>query len=504
MRHLAVLLALALALALASPPSGAEGPPTGAPARPTTIIDAPRLAPGVWPSNGDERVLLDLAVMPSEFLRRDLNNVLIPGGFRLSTWANLSSRSFAGDRARIVTSFRFDLDTAATPSEVDAFKPYLSPTRYSLLAAYVEAEVVDGLTLRAGRQFHADAADYLAFDGGKVLWTAGRLPLRLELYGGVRTTFAITTGAVASSLYELDGGQAQSGAQPLFGTVVRYLGDWRHRTEASVGFRWSWRTPGDLLKTDPNLPDSFSTTAQELTASAGGDLGPVQLSGGLGYELVLGALMRARATASVGLGTLLGWAVDEKRLQGSTFSLEYRRYRPTFALDSIFNWFSLNPYDEYSALVSAWVGSKVRAEARWFERRFDSDTTDRGGNTLTVAPGTVGAHGARLGAFAGFGGLLVDALAQLQLGYGGTRVLVDGGGRMALGDAFELYGRASVSSFTADTQPTQAGTSVGVVGGLTWRLPQGASVSLIVEETINPFTTRVPRFFGVADLARWL
>lgn len=488
---LALLSAPVLALAQAVPPM------------PSRIVTAPQLAPGAIASTGTENVLADVAVMPSQFLRRDLNGVLLPGGFRLSTWANLSSRSFANGRVRIVTNFRFDLDTSATTAETNVFKPYLSPTRYSLLAAYVEADAAQGLLIRAGRQFHADAADYLAFDGGKVLWTLGSLPVRLELYGGVRTNTAIATGSAASSLYELDGVQSVSGAQPMAGTVLRYLGNWRYRSEASVGFRWSWRSMADDAAKDAALPTGLATTAQELMASAGGDLGPVHLSGGASYEVVLGTLMRARATATLSLGKLLA-AAPASVLAGTSVALEYRRYRPTFALDSIFNYFSLNPYDEYSALGSVQLGPRWRAEARWFERRFLANTETRDGVALVASPGSSGAHGARVGAFASFGELMVDAAGQLQLGLGGTRALIDGGARLPLAEHFELYARASVAYFAGDLRATSSGGSLGLVGGATWYLPQGASVSLLVEETVNPLTHPAPRVFAVADLARWL
>ena len=486
------------ALLLAPPGLFAQAAPSG-----------PSMALGEWPTVGNERVFVDLAVMPQAAMRRDFAGNLIPGGFRLGTWANLASRSFAKDRVRIVTSFRFDLDTAATTAEVNAFKPFLSPTRYSLLAAYVEADLMTGLQLRAGRQFHADAADYLAFDGAKFLWNVGNLPLRLELYGGTRSTWGITTGTVASSLYELDGVAETSGVQPLAGTVLRYTGGLLPRSEASIGFRWSWRAPDSDRALDPSLPDTLFTNAQELMASAGSDVGPVHLSGALGYEVVLGTVMRARASASVDLDKLLGWAIDPAKLEGSTLSLEYRRYRPTFALDSIFNYFSLNPFDEYSAVAGVWMGPMARAELRWFERRFSAETADAAGTTYAQSPGNQGSHGVRLSGYAGYGALRTDATVQAQFGYGGRRIVVDGGARMPLRERFELYARANVTSFADDLRASQAGTNLGLVAGGTWHLPHGASVSLLVEEAVVLGTaksglTAVPRLFGVADLARWL
>jgi hypothetical protein len=230
---------------------------------------------------------------------------------------------------------------------------------------------------------------------------------------------------VASSLYELDGVTGLSGAQPLGGAVLRYTGDWKRRSEASVGFRWSWRDTSADRANDPAFPDQLQTTAQELMASAGSDVGPVHVSGGAAYELVLGTLMRARATATLPLGRVARLAPDSLFVQ-STLSVEYRRHRPTFALDSIFNYFSLNGYDEYSGLVANQFGPRWRGEVRLFERRFHVSDTNGAGTAWAATPGGEGAHGARESAYGLVGRSMVDGTAQLQLGYGGTRVFVVG------------------------------------------------------------------------------
>jgi hypothetical protein len=495
--RLAALAALA-ALALA-PAARAQGP-----------LEKPQMALGAQNPAGDEKVLVDLAVIPSQYYRRDLNGVLLPGGFRLGTWANLASRSFAGGKARLVTSFRFDYDSSATANERAAF-PTLTQTSSALLAAYLELDVSPRAMLRAGRQFHADAADYLAFDGVKLLLTLP-LALRLEVYGGTRTSTVITQGQVSSSLYELDGVATEQGVQPLVGAVVRYAGDLLHRREASLGFRQSWRTPGDDRLVDPLLPDSLTTTAQELVASAGTDAGPLHLSGALGYELLLARVMRARLTAALSLPAVFGATA---LLAGSTLAVEYRRHRPTFALDSIFNYFALNPYDEGSVALGGFAGARGRFDLRVYARRFLADTEDRNGNPVTVAPDATYAKGGRATVVHQLGPVLVDGVVSNQWGYGGQRLLVDAGARRAFLEAFEVYGRLSFSSYAIQDKPNSNARSYGAVLGATYYLPVGASVSAIVEEIANPGSVspnavngqggeRVQRFMAIADLARWL
>ncbi len=493
------LLAIA-SLAAASSPARAEAA-AGTSAAPSLgdTGQAPPLRSGELPAADDGNVLVDLAVVPTEMVRYDVNGQELPGAFLLGTWANLATRSFSDSRVRMVSSFRFDLDTAVTAKEQAAFQPYLQPTSYSLFSAYLEAELPHGVQMRLGRQFHADAADYLAFDGANIDWDIPATPLTLELYGGVRTTFAIATGQLASSLYQLDGVQQESSDQPLVGTVLRWKGSLVHRAQASLGFRWSGRTPGD-----PTLPDQINTTAEELVASAGGDLGPVHLWGAAAYEVVLEALMQAQAAATVDLASLFGHWVPEKLLAGDTVSLQYRRYRPVFALDSIFNYFSIYPYDEYALALDGWAFGGLRLDLRGFSRWFFSDTTDRGGNPLTIAPGPESANGGQLSGVWSSGPLLVDAVGELETGALGTRFLLDGGVRRSLGEAFELFGRLSLSRFALAQQPTQEGMSYGAAAGATWHLPAHANVSLVLQETVNPFATAVPSLFAVADLARWL
>jgi hypothetical protein len=454
--------------------------------------------------DGDGQLFVDLAVMPSYLVRRDLNGVLVPGGVRLSTWANFASRRYGPGAFRLVVSSRHELDTAATSNEVDAFRPYLVPSQASLLAAYLEGEAFAGLQLRLGRQFHADPADFLAFDGGKLGWRPHGSSFGAELYGGVRPSVAIPTGQSSSALYELDGVQAQGGTQPVAGAVLRWSGDWRTRGEAALGFRWSWRTPGLELLSQYAVPDGYSTTAQELSASAGRDFGPVHFSGNAGYEVVLQTLMRARLGADIALDKLGLPAALSRRLAGDVLTLEYRRHRPTFALDSIFNFFSLNPYDEYAGALSMTVGERSRVDFRAFERRFSAETSDRTGGLLAGSPGREGARGGRLFGTTSFRRVQADLAAQLQTGFGGHRHLLDGGVRSPVGTWGELYGRASWASFDDVLRPGRSGRSLGFVAGGTYRLPRGASLSLLVEETLNDFTSRVPRLFAVADFSRWL
>lgn len=443
---------------------------------------------------GDESVLVNLSTMPSTYYRLDALGQAVPG-IRLAQWANLATRSYGDGRLRLGASFRFDLDTGATDAEVKAF-PLLAPRRYALLSAWLEYDVTRSVSVRAGRQYTADVADFLAFDGARI---AVALPgsLRLEMYGGVRSSLGITQGAVSSSLFELDGVASVEGAQPLAGVTLRWS-NWTKRREASVGFRQSWRTStGDRLL-DAALPAGPYTTAQELVANGAGEVGPVHVAAGLGYEVVLARLMRARAAVSL--------PVDRyARLPGFeslVATVEWNRWQPTFALDSIWNYFSAYGYDEAS-LVAAAARPELRIEARLFGRLFRSQT-ENNGLPILVSPGLQPATGGRVGVVQGTGAFLKDLWLQWQTGFGGQRVIADGGVQRALIEGVSAHLRLSTAWWAQDLDPLQTGLSLGIVGGLSWTVPQGATVSVLLEETVNSFASPIPRVFAVVDLARWL
>lgn len=438
---------------------------------------------------GNEAVLFDVATIPQTTYRLDALGQAVPS-FRLAQWASLGSRPLAGDRVRVVLNFRYDLDTSATPREVAAF-PLLGFHRFSLLTGYLEVDATRDLSLRLGRQLHADLADFLAFDGARLAW-ALPLPLTVELYGGVRSSVGTPAGQIASSLYELDGVATLTGLQPVVGATLRWTGDLLTRRRASLGYRHSWRTTEADRALDPSLPQGLATTAEELVGSAEGDAGPVHLSGGFAYSLAVGRLMRARAALTRDFG------------ESVTGGLEYQRYEPTFALDSIWNFFSSQPFDELGATASWRPGSELRLEGRLFGRLFRALTEDRLGGAYLSSPGVMPALGARVGGVYLAAATMFDSWLSWQDGAGGRRILLDSGVRHTLLDALELFSRVTLLTFQNDLAPDRSGPALGLVAGATWRLPAGAGLSLLLEENLNAFASPVPRVMAMLDLARWM
>lgn len=451
--------------------------------------------PGGLFETGDEVLLLDLSTMPSTYYRLDALGQAVPG-IRLAQWANLSTRAFGDGALRLQANFRFDLDTGVTPARA-ADVPMLEPTRFALLSAWLDALLTRSIGVRVGRQFKADTADYLAFDGARFSFNLP-WPLRLEVYGGVRASLGITRGAWASSLYELDGVASVEGVQPLAGVVLRSTGGFLTRREWSVGFRQSWRTAGDDRALDAALPAGPYTTAQEVMAAAARDVGPFHLSAGLAWELVLAQLMRAHASASVDVSDHF----DVPWVESLVTGLEYNRWQPTFALDSIWNYFGANAYDELG-LTAVGRRQRWRVEGRLFGRLFRAPTHE-GPLPLLSSPGWQGAVGGRVGVVHGQVAAVRDVFLQWHEGFGGRRLVLDGGWWQPVSDAFTGHFRVSFTHWRPDLRPEEGGVSFGLVGGLSWRHASGVLVSLLVEETVNRIASPVPRVYAVLDFARWL
>jgi hypothetical protein len=498
--------------------------------------DWPQMDPFALAPAGDESLLFDVALMPSGYYQLDSNGHPIDG-IRLAAWLNLASRSFVDGRLRFVISFRYDLDAGAILEKTNSFDTLITPNNYALLAAYLEYDVTHDLRLRAGRQFYVDLADYLAFDGLRVMWKLP-IPLQVEVYGGVRTNVAITEGAVASSLYELDGvAQAELlGTQPVVGAAIRWVGNLMAREEGSIGFRQSWRYPttGDelqVLAANPmnlpasaGLPPGAEVTAQELVATLARDFNYIYAAGGLAYDLGLLRVMRARASLVFPFSRFVPVPFLGRNRQ-LDFAVDYTRYQPSFAYDSIWNYFTMYPYDEYAA-GAVLHGGPVRLEVHAYERAFYAAIYDRENNVIPFSPGYQYAAGGRVNtAWQTTRTDLFDGGLSYQSGFGdiskpGTNLggyfLLDAGYRHRFELPVEAYARASLASWNDTLITTNDGTSFGLVGGATWHLPYGASVAVIVQEALTGagppvnginttlYISKVPRVFAVVDLTRWL
>ncbi len=471
-------------------------------------MDASALNP-----RGQENLLLDIAIMPQTYYQ--LNAVGQPlAGERLAAWVNLASRSFANNRFRVVTSFRYDLDSGAAIIKTNTGDTLLQPNSYALLAAYFEYDATDDLHFRVGRQFFVDLADYLAFDGARVMWKLPVIPLQLEVYGGIRSNYAMTQGSNVSSLYELDGVAMEDGTQPIFGVALRWMGNQKAREEATLGFRQSWDTGLSAAALAPfNLQTSGTfVNSQELVGSASRDVGPLYLSAGFAYGIALDRLERAKASVVFPVERTVPLRLFGQKA-ALDLSLDYQRFQPAFSLDSIWNYFTMYPYDEGALGVTLKAGD-LRLEAHGFARIFYSQTKDRTGTTIPFSPGTQPAAGGRInGAYSLSRYDVLDAGLSYQSGFGGDDIFFDAGIKSRFKDLpLDAYARITASKWDETLIADNQGSAFGLVGGATWHFPFGASISLILQETVasaatpsSPiFASAVPRVFGVLDLSRWL
>jgi hypothetical protein len=476
------------------------------------VGDWPQMEPWGLNPNGSENLLLDVAVMPQTYYRRDALGSPV-AGVRMAAWVNLASRSLADGKLRIVTSFRYDLDSGGARRV--SGDPLYTPATPSIMTTYVEYDATSDLKLRAGRQFYTDLADYLAFDGARVMWKLP-IPLQIDVYGGVRSAIAVTEGAVSSSLYELDGVPQTDvrGPQPLVGAALRWVGNMKAREEASVGFRQSWSiVTSDELKAlgvPGSLTSSTQTTAQELVASAARDFDVIYVAGGLAYEVALDRLERGRLSLVFPFSRFVPVPFMEKNRR-LDISADYQRYQPTFSLDSIWNFFTSYAFDEFG-LGAAFHAGMLSLQLKAFERIYYSEIYDRTNKVISYSPGRQYAAGGRVTGSATISSAdLLDGGVAYQNGFGGGDLFIDAGLRHRFDFPLEAYGRLSLSNWDQKVISVNAGTSFSIVAGATYHFPYGASASLILEEAIagvasgtTLYTSPVPRVFAVVDFARWL
>src|SRR6185312_11523972 len=181
---------------------------------------------------------------------------------------------------RVVSSFRYDYDSGASFQRSSTGDLLVEPNSYALMQLYLEYDATKDLQLRVGRQYYIDQADYLAFDGARVSWKLpAPVPLELEVYGGIRSNYAVSQDSQLLPQFELDGVAQENDTQPVVGVGLRWVGNMLAREQAFIGFRESW----DLGQSGApfGIPASGTfVNSQELVASASRDIGPVYLTGG--------------------------------------------------------------------------------------------------------------------------------------------------------------------------------------------------------------------------------
>lgn len=401
---------------------------------------------------------------------------------------------------RVVSSLRLRHDfgtyqTAAT-GDAQALLQSQDGRQIDLLFGYLEGSSLGGhVDLRLGRQLEMSGLDFYAFDGG---WVRVRTPahLAVEAFGGLQVDGSAAFGFPTFELDGTAGTGADQASSPMVGAAVSL--DEVEFMDVRMAYRRTW-TPASLGE---DLVDSD---------------GRLGLRPGVDQELWTGTLalrlahgkLSPFAAARYDLGTSrlddlaagLTWSLTELH----TVRAQYLRTIPAFDLDSIFNVFSITPFEDVRVVYEVRPGPRWRLDARFQGRLLhDAETTQGQRPTREVRFGGGGGAGAsyrrrrvavRADAFGlgGEGGTRLGASVDAR-----THVVYD---RLGIdGRAYLLRYRHDDDGMRDPDDPTHTGTSVALQAGTNLRLAHGIYLNAVAEEMFSPYYRAAFRAFGMLSV----
>ena len=348
---------------------------------------------------------------------------------------------------------------------------------------------------RLGRQFEQSGLDWYVFDGG---WTRVDTPahLAVEVFGGLQVNPAHVFGWPTFALDGTSGDEPSDRAgSPMVGTALAVSGlRW---LSARVAYRRTF------------TPSGINRNILEPTGAPDGSVRE-GVSSGTDQEVVSATLHMSLAKGVVTPFAAARYNIGTVRLDNLTAGLalavsdrhairaQYLRTIPSFDLDSIFNLFSIQPFEDVR------LSYQVRAGGGW---------------TL------LGRGSARILRNQQTGNLMVDPEAPIRLGWGGafaalwqhqrlalrTDVLAQGGegglraggsvdGQVrVLNDRIGIDLRAYFTRYVDDQSPARDGYALAFQAGADFELWDGIHLTLLAEEMVTPFV--VHAFRGLASLA---
>jgi hypothetical protein len=404
---------------------------------------------------------------------------------------------------RLVSSMRLrhDFGTYQTGATGDARALLASQDgrQIDLLFGYLEGENLGGhLDLRLGRQLEMSGLDFYAFDGG---WVRMRTPahLAVEAFGGLQVDGSAVFGFPTFELDGTAGTGADHVSSPMVGAAVAM--DDVEFMDARIAYRRTW-TPESLGR---DLVDSDGTLG--LRPGVDQEL----FSGSVALRLAHGKLSPF-AAGRYNLGTSrlddlaagLTWSLTELH----TVRAQYLRTIPAFDLDSIFNVFSVTPFEDVRVVYEVRPGPHWRLDARFQGRLFRDEVTTLGHEPdAALRFGGGGGAGAayrrrrvavRTDAFGlgGEGGVRVGGSVDAR-----THVLYDRLGIDTRGYLLYYDGRGDTQGNGRDAGVgAGSGYSVAMQAGANIRLAHGIYINAVAEELFTPFYRGAFRAFGTLSV----
>ena len=397
---------------------------------------------------------------------------------------------------RIVTSMRIRHDFGSYAREGDDLAAQMvkqiDGRQIDIMFAYLEADNLRGmLDLRVGRQFEMSGLDWYAFDGA---WMRLRTPVHLgiEAFGGFQVD---GTALFGFPTFELDGtanNPADSKRSPMVGAAV-----------SAVGLRWL----------DARLAYRRTFSPYAVNKDIVNDDGSAGLTSAVDQEIVSLSVAANVADGRLSPYTALRYNLGTGRLDDVSAGLQlaftpqhllrvaYMRTRPAFDLDSIFNVFNLQAFEDARLVYQVSPGPRWTLAARGQFRFFRDGTTAH----LGSEPDRRVRTGAGGGASASFRVRRFAARLDGQAlgGEGGLRV---GGSvdtrTMVAWDRVALDGRIYALRYRDEVTTARQGYSLAVQAGVNVQLWRGIHLALLGEEMFTTFYAQAFRVFG-ALTADW-
>ncbi len=397
-------------------------------------------------------------------------------------------RAFEEGQLHLVTSLRLRHDFGSYLREGEDVEAEtlrsVDGRQVDLLFAYLEGQNLGGLIdLRVGRQFEMSGLDFYAFDGA---WSKVHLPvvpIAVEAFGGLMVDGSQLFGLPTFEPDGTAGSPRDRAFSPMAGAAISL--DRIPWLDARAAYRRTW-TPGALNRVAieeegrDGLESAVDQEILSLSAAARLAKGRINPYTALRYNLGSARLDDVSAGLHLAMGPRQG------------VRLLYIRTIPAFDLDSIFNVFTNEAFEDIRVVFESRPSTRWRFAARSQNRIFrEQETAELGTQPrrnvrLGVGGGVTAAY--RIPRFAlrfdgyalgGEGGLRAGGSVDSRTMVAWNRLAIDG-------RVYGLYYRDELTN-------ARRGYSLAVQAGLNVQLWRGIHLNLLGEELITNYYTSALR-----------
>ncbi len=409
---------------------------------------------------------------------------------------------------------RYDADYGASPEETNPANtarviPGFDRGPVDLMYAYIEGRhfLHHTVDFKIGRQYVTDALGWWSFDGAEIKATTPYY-VAVEAYGGLeeRGGMPLSTGR-----FEADGAWRgdrtgfntalapsfqQSSNAPAFGAALETAGiTWLH---SRLSYRRVYNTGESVTSlytnglTSPVSYDGTRVSSDQVGYSLEADAANLgAFKGGFAYDLYNVKMSNMYAS------------IDAFATKKLIVSLDYDYVSPTFDADSIFNFFDIQPMNDFGVRADLDATDRLSFAGGAHARAFSTETSPQTGTGTTTAPQSpnVSTGSSTLGYFPssqlnfdGGGNFAVryktgtgvyGLRSNGSFGSDGDRVGGDLYGERSIETRFLVSGRTSLYQWDDKLRPDRDATSFGYTAGVGYRFLPRDKIMFEWEHNIN-------------------